>query len=228
MASSLSGPMRACGQHARAAFGLEAVQGGKLSGGARERRVKDFRPRVARILAAFRQRLDLGREVEHLVEVDLKLVPAHGSVRLSLLQEPRQIDLADRGGGRLKPLAQFHVLAHPCGQPGGDVEGFGLPLDEHRELKLGVEALPIGAAAVGLTALALALDEGAGEHVTERPQAANESPTTLEVGIRGGTGPSHMTLIIGGRPIDLGTVCDATRECAVFASGSTKSSLSRA
>jgi len=184
------------GQHACAALGLEAVQGGELAGGAQKHRVEDLRPRVARRLTGFGQRLDLGREVKHLLEVDFTRVPAHGSVPLSLLQEPPQIDLADRGGGRLKPLAQFHVLAHHGGQPGGDVEGLGLPLDEHRELELGVEALPIGAAAVGLTAPPLALDEGAREHLTQRPQATNESPTTLEVGIWGGTGSSHMTLIV--------------------------------
>jgi hypothetical protein len=92
-------------------------------------------------------------------------VPAHGSFLLSLLQEPPQIELADRGRGGLKPFPEFHLLAYQVGQPRGDVEGFGLAIDQHRELELRMEAPAIGAVTGGLPALAVSLDEGAGEHV---------------------------------------------------------------
>jgi hypothetical protein len=73
------------------------------------------------------------------------------------------------------------------------VEGLGLALDEHGDLKLGVQALAVGTVAVGPAAGAFAFDEGTGEHFAEGAEAAYEASAGLEVGV---AWHLYMTLII--------------------------------
>ena len=48
-----------------------------------------------------------------------------------------------------------------------------------------MQILTVGAMAVGAATGAFALDEGAGEHLTEGTEAADESATQFEIGIAG-------------------------------------------
>ena len=54
-----------------------------------------------------------------------------------------------------------------------------------------MELLAVGAAAVGLAALAAAFDERAGKHFAQRAQSANEPTTEVEFGV-----VRHLPLII--------------------------------
>jgi len=53
------------------------------------------------------------------------------------------------------------------------LEGFGLAVNQHRDLELGVKVLAVGAMAVGPTAGAFAFDKRAGQHFAERTKTRN-------------------------------------------------------
>jgi hypothetical protein len=71
------------------------------------------------------------------------------------------------------------------GQFGRDVEDLRFALDQDREQELAMKLFAVGAAAGGFATGAGALDEGAGEHLAERAEAADESATQVEFGIGG-------------------------------------------
>jgi hypothetical protein len=101
------------------------------------------------------------------------------------LEESPQIDAADGGSGGIKAMAHLNSLTHLGDQLGGDMEDFGLAADEHGNLKLRMEVLAVGAMAVGASAPAFAFDEGAGEHIAEGAEAANEPAAGFEIGVAG-------------------------------------------
>jgi hypothetical protein len=71
------------GQHPSSAFRLDLVQCGKLAGRAQKHRIKDLFPGVPRIDPPLGQSRHAIREVKHLVEIGLELVPAQPSASLS-------------------------------------------------------------------------------------------------------------------------------------------------
>src|SRR5215471_15463044 len=71
------------GQHPSSAFRLDLVQCGKLAGRAQKHRIKDLFPGVPRIDPPLGQSCYAIREVKHLVEIGLELVPAQPSASLS-------------------------------------------------------------------------------------------------------------------------------------------------
>ena len=101
------------------------------------------------------------------------------------MKESSQIDATDGGGGGIKTAAHLDLLAHLLDQLGGDVEGLWLALDEEGDLKLRMQVLAVGAMAVGPAAGAFAFDKGAGEHIAEGTEAADEAAAGLEVGVAG-------------------------------------------
>src|SRR5437660_10174759 len=56
-----------------------------------------------------------------------------------------------------------------------------------------MKVLAVGAMTVGLSTSSFAIDKGAGQHLTERTETANEFAAELQVGIGG---RFHMTLIL--------------------------------
>jgi hypothetical protein len=60
------------------AFRLDAVQGRKLAGSTQKDRVENLLSRVPRIPAPFGQNRHPIREIKHLIEIGLELVPAQG------------------------------------------------------------------------------------------------------------------------------------------------------
>ena len=106
---------------------------------------------------------------------------------LLALEKTPQIDLADGGGGLLEAFVQLHSAACLLRQPGGNVEGFQLSLLQNRpqELDMQVLGFALGAAAIGLAALAPAFDEGARKHLAKRAQAADQPASQLQFGITG-------------------------------------------
>ena len=77
------------------------------------------------------------------------------------------------------------LLADLLDHFGRDVEDLWLAFDEHGDLILHVQVLAIGAMTVGPATSALAFDKGAGEHLAEGPEAADEASTSLEIGVVG-------------------------------------------
>ncbi len=82
-------------------------------------------------------------------------------------------------------MAHLNSLTHLVGQLGRNVKSFRFAIDEKGNLKLGMQILTIGAMAVGAATGAFALDEGAGEHLAEGTEAADESATQFEIGVAG-------------------------------------------
>ena len=102
-----------------------------------------------------------------------------------LFEESAQIDAADSGSGGIKTVAHLDLLAHLGDELGRDVEDFRLTIDEHGDLKLGVQAFAVGAMAIGPAASALPFDKGARQHVAEGAEAADEPAAGLELGVGG-------------------------------------------
>jgi hypothetical protein len=175
----------ALGEHAVAALGLEAVQRAKLTGRPQQHRIEDLGPGMRGVLAAFGHGRHGRRPVENLVEIGFKLVAAQGSGALLAAQQAAQVELSDLGGGLLEALAEFDFGAHFVGQFGGNVEDFRFSIGQDREQELAMKLDAVGAAAGGLAAGAGAHDEGAGEHLAEGAEAADESAAQVEFGIGG-------------------------------------------
>ena len=89
-------------------------------------------------------------------------------------------------------MAHLNSLTDLVGQLGRNAKSLRFAIDEKGNLKLGMQILAVGTVAVGATTGALALDEGAGEHLAERTEAADEPATQFEVGVSG----HCLTLII--------------------------------
>jgi len=100
-----------------------------------------------------------------------------------------QIQLADHRRGLQKTPVQLHPTPDLRGLFGRYLEGFQLPFPPDGKLILAVEVLAVRAAAVGLTADALALDERTRQHFAQGTQAADETATPFQFGIRGHKGP---------------------------------------
>ncbi|MBZ5620965.1 MAG: hypothetical protein LAQ69_19890 [Acidobacteriia bacterium] len=83
----------------------------------------------------------------------------------------------------MQAMVHLDSLTDLLGQLGRDVESLGFAIDQKGNLKLRMQILPVGTVAIGATAGTFALDEGAGEHLAERTEAANESATQFEVGV---------------------------------------------
>src|SRR2546423_6271389 len=69
-------------------------------------------------------------------------------------QETPQVDVRNGLGCLLKALPHLHPAADLLDPVGGNMNGFGLALEQHGELGLGVEVLALSAAAIGFSALA--------------------------------------------------------------------------
>jgi len=123
------------------------------------------------------------REIKHLIEVGLEAVPGQGLLILFLFEESPQVDAADRSSGGIKTAAHVDLLAHLGHQIRRDVEDLGLAVDERGNLKLGVQVLAVGTVAVRPTATALPLDKGAGQHIAEGTETADEAAASCEIRI---------------------------------------------
>jgi hypothetical protein len=74
-------------------------------------------------------------------------------------KQPLQIDLADGSGGGIKASAHLDLLAHLLNQFRRNVERFGLAVNQHGDLILGVQAFAVGAMTVVSAAGACAFDK---------------------------------------------------------------------
>ena len=99
--------------------------------------------------------------------------------------------MGDLGGGLFKALAHLHLETRFLDQIGGQMKCLRLTVEHHREEKLAMELLAIGAAAVGLAALPAAFDKRAGQHLTQRAQSTNESAAQVEFRVG-----CHLPLIL--------------------------------
>ena len=66
---------------------------------------------------------------------------------------------------------------------GRDMEGLQLAFQQHRNLKLGVQLFAIGATTIGFSAFAVAFDKGAGQHLPQGSQTADEPAAQIELEI---------------------------------------------
>jgi len=151
------------------AFRFDPVHGGKLTSGTQKHRVKDLFAVVSWRLAAIGQSAHFRGEIKHLIEIGLERVPAQGSALLFFLpftlKKTAQIDLANDRGCLLKTAMQLHLGARFFGQLRGDVKGLQLAVQEHGNLKRGVQPFAIRTMASRLSAFAPALDKGTGQHL---------------------------------------------------------------
>ena len=76
---------------------------------------------------------------------------------------------------------------------GGNMESFGLAVDQYGNLELGMQVLAVGAMTVGPAAGAFAFDKGAGQHFAERTEPADEFAAQFQVRVGR---QFHMTLIL--------------------------------
>ena len=90
-------------------------------------------------------------------------------------------------------MPRVDLLADLFDELGRNVESFGLAIHQDGNLVLGMQILAIGATAMGSAAASLAVDQGAGQHVAKRAEAADESAAAFEAGI---AGHCPVTLII--------------------------------
>ena len=74
-----------------------------------------------------------------------------------------------------------------------NVENLRLALYQNGDLKLGMKVFAVGAMTIRAAAGTLPFDERAGQHFTERTEAANEFAAQFQAGV---AGRFHMTLII--------------------------------
>lgn len=98
-------------------------------------------------------------------------------------QKTAQIDLANGGCRRFKPLAQGDLLADLVDHAFRYVEGLRLAVDQHGNLVLGMQGFAVGAVAVRSPAGAFILHKRAGQHFAESSETSDELTARLQIGI---------------------------------------------
>ena len=112
---------------------------------------------------------------------------------LFFFEKPLQVETADGRSSGIKASAHRNFLPYLLHQLGGNVESFGLAVDQYGNLELGMQVLAVGAMTVGPAAGTFAFDKGAGQHFTERTEPTDEFAAQFQVRVGR---RFHMTLIL--------------------------------
>jgi len=108
---------------------------------------------------------------------------------LLLAQKTAEVDGADAALGFPEAAMQFHPPADFVSQRRVQLDGFELPVQEHRQGQLGMKVFGLagGAAAVGFAAPPAAFDKSAGEHIAQGSERTNQAPAEIEFWVGGHT-----------------------------------------
>jgi hypothetical protein len=167
------------------ALRLDPVNRANLTGRSQEHRIEHLRPGMRRVVPAFRHAGHRRSPVEDLVEIGFELMAAQRLPALLRAKKTAQVEVGNPGGGFLEAFSQFDLGAHLAGELDGDMKGLGFALDKHGQDKLGMQFLAVGAAAVGLAALAGPFYKGAREHLAQGAEAPNQSAAKIQFRVGG-------------------------------------------
>jgi len=123
--------------------------------------------------------------MEDLVQVGFKAVAAQYLRPLLAAEKAAQVEVGNLGGGLLEAFAQLDLGAHLVGQLSRDMKGLGFAFDQDRKEELRVQLLARGATAGRFATLAGAHHKGAGEHLAQSAQAADQAAAESKFGVRG-------------------------------------------